>query len=1169
MTRQVCKQIINLSLFFAVCFLPCVPLSAQWTQLGADFDGEANSDESGRSVSLSSDGTTVAIGAPYNHGNSDYRGHVRVYKRVNGTWIQLGTNIDGEMDFESSGASVSLSSDGTIVAIGAPGNSSNGFNRGQVRVYQLVSGTWTQLGADINGNANNNQSGTSVSLSSDGMTVAIGAPGNAGGSFRGQVRVYQLMNDTWTQQGTDIYGEADYDRSGRSVSLSSDGTTVAIGAADNAGGGYKRGHVRVYQRVSGTWVQLGADIDGDVDYNEHGTSVSLSSNGTIVAIGAPFGGGGDRGQVRVYQLGSGAWTQLGADIVGKEFNDNSGASVSLSSDGTTVAIGAPNSSIDGDYKGYARVYQFGSGAWTQLGADMNGEADGDRSGTSVTLSSDGMTVAIGAPKNAGGGTRRGHVRVYNILLCTTPTAYAVTGGGSYCSGGAGVAVGLENSESGVTYQLKNGVTNVGTPVNGTGSAISFGNQTATGTYTVAATRTTDGCTATMSGSATITTNPLSTSQTLTGGGPYCAGETGVMVGLSNSESGATYQLKKDNSNDGTPVNGTGSAISFGNKTAVGTYTVVATRTNDGCTATMNSNTVISIDETLPAFVTASVPANITLNCTDIIPAAVHPTATNSCSTVSFTGETSTKGTAISQCSFYSYAITRIWTATDKRGNTATVSQVLTVQDNTAPVIAPLSNITVTEGTIPTTVASSDNCTTTPVITFTETKVNNTPPACKNYSYVLTRTWIATDVCGNSGTNTQLIKAEGIRLTCPSDKTINTNSDGVNNYNCSTLATAAMGVAPTFTDGCDAAVLRYTITGATTGTGNGSVAGIAFAKGVSTITYSLLSNVSDQCSLNITVKDNEGPKITLTPTVVLDACTMPDPIPNTYTPSVSDNCTGTNTLEVMSDVLADQTGCATKVAAQKYTKLLTRTWKATDESGNTATTVQRIYLRDMAPPITVCKNVTVGIGSANITQPVSTLNDGSNDLCTAANVLTFTGCLNTGGTACTSFGANLTLRASMIPSGQNAVDLPVLVKAKDACGNQTVTPVSTIITLKRIGTLDNNANNSDNSIATSDGEANIPAEASTVPTLQGEMKCFPNPFTEDLNIQYNLTEAIDNVTLKIYDNQGGLAAKMEQESQATGFYQVRWNLSYLQSGMYHVCLELNGKCTKTQRVIMMQ
>jgi hypothetical protein len=456
-----------------------------------------------------------------------------------------------------------------------------------------------------------------------------------------------------------------------------------------------------------------------------------------------------------------------------------------------------------------------------------------------------------------------------------------------------------------------------------------------------------------------------------------------------------------------------------------------------------------------------------------------------------------------------------------------------------------------------------------VITYTETKVNNTPPPCKNYSYVLTRTWIATDVCGNSGTSTQLIKAEGIRLTCPSDKTINTNSDGVNNYNCSTLATAAMGVAPTFTDGCDAAVLRYTITGATTGTGNGSVAGIAFAKGVSTITYSLLSNVSDQCSLNITVKDNEGPKITLTPTVVLDACTMPDPIPNTYTPSVSDNCTGTNTLEVMSDVLADQTGCATKVAAQKYTKLLTRTWKATDESGNTATTVQRIYLRDMAPPITVCKNVTVGIGSANITQPVSTLNDGSNDLCTAANVLTFTGCLNTGGTACTSFGANLTLRASMIPSGQNAVDLPVLVKAKDACGNQTVTPVSTIITLKRIGTLDNNANNSDNSIATSDGEANIPAEASTVPTLQGEMKCFPNPFTEDLNIQYNLTEAIDNVTLKIYDNQGGLAAKMEQESQATGFYQVRWNLSYLQSGMYHVCLELNGKCTKTQRVIMMQ
>jgi hypothetical protein len=296
--------------------------------------------------------------------------------------------------------------------------------------------------------------------------------------------------------------------------------------------------------------------------------------------------------------------------------------------------------------------------------------------------------------------------------------------------------------------------------------------------------------------------------------------------------------------------------------------------------------------------------------------------------------------------------------------------------------------------------------------------------------------------------------------------------------------------------------------------------------------------------------------------------MPSPIPDIYKPTLLDNCTGTNTLEVMNDVLADQTGCATKVAAQKYTKLLTRTWKATDENGNTSTAVQRIYLRDNVPPITVCKNVTVNIGSANITLPVSSLNNGSNDNCTAATALTFVGCMNTT-TACTNFGANLTLKASMIPAGQNQTTITVRVKARDACGNETATPVSTIITLKRIGTMNNATNGSEHSMAIQDTESSIPAEASTVPTVQGEMKCYPTPFSEDLNIQYNLTENVEMVTLKVYDTQGRLVKTMEQEAQLIGFYQVRWNLSDLSAGMYHVCLELNGKCTKMERVIMMK
>ncbi len=113
--------------------------------------------------------------------------------------------------------------------------------------------------------------------------------------------------------------------------------------------------------------------------------------------------------------------------------------------------------------------------------------------------------------------------------CTTPTAYNVTGTGSYCTGGTGVAVGLDNSETGVTYQLKDaGNANVGTPVNGTtGSAIPFGNQLA-GTYTVVATRTIGGCTATMTGSAVVTTNPVPTITT-SASPSICAGATSFTV----------------------------------------------------------------------------------------------------------------------------------------------------------------------------------------------------------------------------------------------------------------------------------------------------------------------------------------------------------------------------------------------------------------------------------------------------------------------------------------------------------------------------------------------------------------------------------------------------------------------------------------------------------------
>jgi hypothetical protein len=386
----------------AIMLILSVSVQAQWTQLGQDIDGEADWDESGYSVSLSADGTIVAIGAPNNNG---YTGHVRVYKRDASNWTQLGVDIDGEATWDDSGCSVSLSADGSVLAIGAYGNNGNGVEAGHVRVYQYIVGMWIQIGSDIDGEAGGDKSGTSVSLSANGSIVAIGAPYNN----TGYVRVYQNNAGSWTQIGSDIDGEALGDRSGSSVSLSADGTIVAIGAPNNNG---YTGHVRVYKNIAGTWTQIGSDIDGETADDVSGYSVSLSADGSVVAIGAygNDGNGVEAGHVRVYQNNAGSWTQIGSDIDGEAAGDDSGYSVSLSDNGSVLAIGAPSND---SLTGHVRIYENNAGNWTQIGSDIDGETQWNGSGWSVSLSADGTEVAIGAVYNSDNGTYAGHVRVFN------------------------------------------------------------------------------------------------------------------------------------------------------------------------------------------------------------------------------------------------------------------------------------------------------------------------------------------------------------------------------------------------------------------------------------------------------------------------------------------------------------------------------------------------------------------------------------------------------------------------------------------------------------------------------------------------------------------------------------------------------------------------------------
>ena len=197
-----------------------------------------------------------------------------------------------------------------------------------------------------------------------------------------------------------------------------------------------------------------------------------------------------------------------------------------------------------------------------------------------------------------------------VAIVSLPTTFSLTGGGIYCAGGTGMPVGLSGSQTGVNYQLKNDGSNVGSPVAGTGNAISFGLQTASGTYSVEAITTIASCTVTMSGSAHVTVAQSPNVFTVTGGGLFCVGGVGVVVGLSGSQPGVSYQLKKDGVNVGAAVVGTGSTLDFGLQTSLGTYTVEASKTTTSgarinvemgvipsvtCTATMSGSATVAHD----------------------------------------------------------------------------------------------------------------------------------------------------------------------------------------------------------------------------------------------------------------------------------------------------------------------------------------------------------------------------------------------------------------------------------------------------------------------------------------------------------------------------------------------------------------------------------------------
>src|SRR5205085_1286338 len=107
-----------------------------------------------------------------------------------------------------------------------------------------------------------------------------------------------------------------------------------------------------------------------------------------------------------------------------------------------------------------------------------------------------------------------------------------------------------------------------------------------------ATTTATGCTNSMTSSVTVSVNPLPAAYTVTGGGTYCAGTSGVHIGLTNSASGITYQLY-NGSAVGAAVPGTGAAMDFGSYTSAGSYSVIAADAVTGCGNVMTGTATIN------------------------------------------------------------------------------------------------------------------------------------------------------------------------------------------------------------------------------------------------------------------------------------------------------------------------------------------------------------------------------------------------------------------------------------------------------------------------------------------------------------------------------------------------------------------------------------------------
>lgn len=251
-----------------------------------------------------------------------------------------------------------------------------------------------------------NYSGKSISISENGQTVALGNYDNEVNGLPevGSARVYKYANGNWTQVGQDLNGMGLNSCFGSVVSLSANGKTLAtIEKVPNT----TNSKITVYKEFAGKWNQNGQSIYiFGINFPFSNKPISLSADGNRLAIGESTANANINyeGRVRLFENTTGSWIQLGADIVGKAPADKSGTTVALHPTKNIVAFVSNPFYTNTEY---VSVYSLNtSGNWVQLGTDFHISIDPIHSaqigsiGTSISLASNGndIILAIGSPK---------------------------------------------------------------------------------------------------------------------------------------------------------------------------------------------------------------------------------------------------------------------------------------------------------------------------------------------------------------------------------------------------------------------------------------------------------------------------------------------------------------------------------------------------------------------------------------------------------------------------------------------------------------------------------------------------------------------------------------------------------------------------------------------------